>query len=119
MAGSLSKQPSIMFAHPNQLYWGLLAIPLVVFAYWRRGGVPTEPVASFRIWSEVFVQDRFRSTLLRWRREMSLCMQLAILASIVLAAADPIDWPAKPWLIGLAAALAAFEWCLYQRRWTD
>lgn len=108
-----------MFAHPDQLYWGLLAIPLVVSAYWRRDAVRTEPVATFHIWSEVVAPFRFRLAWLRWRREVSLCLQLATVASIVLAAADPVGLPIKPWLIALAVLLAVAEWCLCQRRWTE
>lgn len=81
------------FAHPDQLYWGLLAIPLVILAYAQRAGMRREPVANDRIWVEVLAKDRVRSMWLRWRREVSLVVQLAILASIVLALADPLCQP--------------------------
>jgi len=83
----------MIFAHPDQLYWGLLAIPLVILACARRVGMRREPVATDRIWVEVLAQDRVRSAWLRWRREASLIVHLAILASIVLALADPLREP--------------------------
>jgi hypothetical protein len=78
------------FAHPNQLYWGLLAIPLIILAYTRRAAVRRVPVAADWIWAEVLAQDRVRSAWLRWRRNASLAVQLAILAALVFALADPL-----------------------------
>jgi hypothetical protein len=83
----------MIFAHPDQLYWGLLVIPLVILAYARRAGMRREPVATARIWAEALAQDRVRSAWLRWRHEASLIVQSAILASIVLALADPLRQP--------------------------
>jgi hypothetical protein len=81
------------FAHPNQLYWGLLAIPLVILAYTRRAALRRAPVAADWIWAEILGQDRVRSAWLRWRRNASLVVQLVILAALVFALADPLGQP--------------------------
>lgn len=85
----------MIFAHPVQLCWGLLAIVLVVFTYARRAVPRREPVAAGGIWAEVLAQDRVRSAWLRWRREASLIVELAILALIVLALAEPLRAPPR------------------------
>ncbi len=83
------------FAHPVQLYWGLLAIPLVILACVRRAGVRREPVATEMIWEEALAEERVRPAWLRWRRTASLAVQLLVLLLIVLALAEPLNCPPR------------------------
>jgi hypothetical protein len=76
------------FLHPLALFGALLAIPIVLL-YLRRSQQCPESVATAMLWQQAIKEDRWRNAWSRWRRGISLALQLTILASIVLAAAGP------------------------------
>lgn len=82
------------FAHPFAFCWGLLAIPIVIL-YLRRLRLPQEQIATGMIWQQVLAEQRGRSAWRRWRRPVSLAVQLAMLALLVLALAEPQIPPPK------------------------
>lgn len=71
----------------EQLAWGLLALPIIALYYWtfRR---QREDVATFSLWSKALAR---RSPWSKWRRLVSLAVQLSVLALLVLALAE-LDW---------------------------
>jgi len=82
------------FAHPFAFCWGLLAIPIVIL-YLRRLRLPQEQIATGMIWQQVLAEQRGRSAWRRWRRGVSLAVQLAMLALLVFALAEPQIPPPK------------------------
>jgi len=82
------------FANPLALFWGLLAVP-IVWLYLLRIRVRREPVATDMLWQQVFAERPSygwcpaRSAWQRWRRPVSLAVQLTVLGLIVVALADP------------------------------
>lgn len=76
------------FANALALLWVLLAVPIVVFYLWRVG-LPQEPVATDMLWQRALAEQRGRSAWQRWRWPASLAVQLALLALMVAALADP------------------------------
>ena len=82
------------FANPLALLWGLSAVP-VVLLYLRRSRLRCEPVATDMLWQQVFAERPShgwcpaRSAWQRWRRGVSLAVQLIVLGLIVVALADP------------------------------
>ena len=82
------------FANPLALLWGLSAVP-VVLLYLRRSRLRCEPVATDMLWQQVFAERPShgwcpaRSAWQRWRRGVSLAVQLSVLGLIVVALADP------------------------------
>jgi hypothetical protein len=82
------------FAHPFAFCWGLLAIPIAIL-YLRRLRLPQEQIATGMIWQQVLAEQRGRSAWRRWRRPVSLAVQLAMLALLVLALAEPQIPPPK------------------------
>jgi len=75
--------------NPSGLAWVLLAVPIVVLHLVRvrprRRSVP----AGF-LWDRVFSTDRPRAAWWPWRGPVSLFVELAILALVVLALAEPL-----------------------------
>ncbi len=104
----------MIFINPIALTWGLLAVVLVAFYLWNIRPA-RQPVSTDFFWRQVLGRSRLRSAWRPWRRPVSLAIQLAILLLIVLALAEPPIWQ---YLGGAALALAAVEWCLFQRRST-
>jgi hypothetical protein len=83
------------FAAPMMLWWGLLAIPVVVF-YVLKVRVRRVPVSTLMFWEKVYEEKAPRSLWERLRHLSSLLLQLALLALLVIALADPVfDWEAK------------------------
>jgi len=74
-------------ANPLALLWGLLAVPIVLL-YRRRLRLRREAVATGMIWERVFAEDQARRSWQRWRRRVSLAVQLTVLAVVVLALID-------------------------------
>jgi len=82
------------FAHPFAFCWGLLAIPIAML-YLRRRRLPREQTATGMIWQQVLAEQRARSAWQRWRRGVSLAVQLAMLTLLVFALAEPQIPPPK------------------------
>ena len=72
-------------AHPDQLLWGLLAIPIVL-AYFATLSRRRQELASIGFWQQTLAR---RTPWTRWRRGVSLAVQLGVLALLVLALAEP------------------------------
>jgi hypothetical protein len=106
---------TIDLTNPTALWLALLAVPIVLFYL-----VSTRPrrqlVATGFLWARAVQVQRVRSWWRPWRQPVSLVVQLAVLALVVVAAAGPA-WDTA-WLLAPALALVAIEWCLFQRRWT-
>ncbi|MFH1924089.1 MAG: BatA domain-containing protein [Planctomycetota bacterium] len=81
--------------NPIALIWALLAVPIVVLYAWRarprRHSVPT----GF-LWEQVFSRARGRSTWWPLRHLVSLGVQLAVLALLIAALAEPEAHPPEP-----------------------
>lgn len=83
------------FAAPLMLWWGLLAIPVVIF-YVLKVRVRRVPVSTLMFWEKVYEEKAPRSLWEHLRHLSSLLLQLALLALLVIALADPVfDWEAK------------------------
>ncbi|MGC1273228.1 MAG: BatA and WFA domain-containing protein [Planctomycetaceae bacterium] len=83
------------FAAPMMLWWALLAIPIVIF-YVLKVRVRRVPVSTLMFWEKVYEEKAPRSLWERLRHLSSLLLQLALLALLVIALADPVfDWEAK------------------------
>ncbi len=80
------------FANPTALIWGLLAVP-IIGAYFRRGRIRRETTATGMFWRRVLAEQASRSAWERWRRPVSLAVQLIVLTLIVVAMAEPIGSP--------------------------
>jgi hypothetical protein len=74
----------ITFFYPQALYALLLAVPIMLL-YSRKASRPRHVVATSMLWRQVLPLDNRKD----WRGPMSLAVQLAILALLVLALADP------------------------------
>ena len=70
--------------HPEQLVWGLLAIPLILLAVWQRS--QQHAVSSNHIWDAVLAE---RTWFERARRPLALALSVASVELLVFAAADP------------------------------
>ncbi len=103
------------FLNPLALVCGLLALPLAAI-YLRKLRWRRRPVATSMFWDRVFAEDGLRLRWLRRRNAVSLLVQLAILALLVLALAEP---PRRELFAAGALAIAAAEWALYHRRWLN
>jgi hypothetical protein len=82
--------------HPNALILASLAVP-VVLLYLRRDRPRRRSVATGFLWEQVLGPSQGRSAWWRCRRWVSLGVQLAVLAMLVLAVAEPrVRPPASP-----------------------
>ncbi len=79
------------FTTPAALLWALLAIPIIVF-YILKIRLRRIPVSTIMFWEQVFEEKQARSIWQKLRHLLSLLMQLALLALLVLAIADPFFW---------------------------
>ena len=105
----------IPLSNPTALWWAVLAVPIVLL-YLIRTRPRRQLVATGFLWARAVQVQRVRSWWRPWRQPVSLVVQLAVLALVVVAAAGPA-WDTA-WLLAPALALLAIEWCLVQRRWT-
>jgi len=74
--------------NPIALFWGLLAVAIVVF-YFRKIRPPQHRGSVGFLWQRVVGPIRPRSLWQPWRHPVALCVQLVILAAVVLALAEP------------------------------
>ena len=74
---------------PAALLWPRLAIPIVVF-YILKIRLRRVPVSTLMFWQQIFEEKKPRSIWQRLRHLISLLLQLAFLALLVFALADPI-----------------------------
>src|SRR5579884_672831 len=77
------------FANPMGLIWASLAIPIVIF-YILKIRLRRVPVSTLLFWEQIFEEKKPRSLWQRLRHLISLLLQLAFLALLVFALADPI-----------------------------
>ena len=75
--------------HPIALLWASLAVPIVVF-YILKIRMRRVPVSTIMFWREIFEETQPRSIWQKLRHLLSLLIQLAFLALIVFALAEPI-----------------------------
>ncbi|MEZ6124984.1 MAG: BatA and WFA domain-containing protein [Planctomycetaceae bacterium] len=78
----------MFFHHPGALLWAALAIPIAVL-YLFRHRTRRVTVATMMFWDPVFEQQHTALLPQRLRHLVSLLFQLALLALLVLALADP------------------------------
>lgn len=78
----------MVLANPHALFFGLLAIPVVLF-YLAKPPARRHVTATSFLWDEVIPGRGGPSVWWRWRHRLSLVLQLAILGLLVLALADP------------------------------
>ncbi|MBW3598366.1 MAG: BatA and WFA domain-containing protein, partial [Planctomycetes bacterium] len=69
-------------------WWGLAAIPIVVF-YILKIRLRRAPVSTVMFWEQIFEDKRPRAIWQRLRHLLSLLLQLAFLALVVLALVEP------------------------------
>jgi hypothetical protein len=82
------------FAVPTALFWAALAVPIVVL-YILKVRMRRAPVSTTMFWKQVFDEKPPRSIWQTLRHLISLLLQLALLALLVLALADPFfSWQA-------------------------
>ena len=77
------------FVAPTALWWALLAIPIIAL-YILRVRLRRKRVSTTMFWDRVFEEKRTTSLWRRLRHLVSLLLQLAFLALLVLALGDPI-----------------------------
>jgi hypothetical protein len=75
--------------HPASLLLGALAVPIVAF-YILKVRLRRMPVSTLLFWEQIFEEKKPRSLWQRLRHWISLLLQLAFLALLVFALADPI-----------------------------
>ena len=76
------------FDSPGSLLWFGLAVPIVVF-YILKIRLRRQPISTVMFWKQVLDEQNPRSIWQRLRHLVSLLFQLAMLALLVLALADP------------------------------
>ncbi len=76
------------FDSPSSLFWLALAVPIVVF-YILKIRLRRQPVSTVMFWKQVLDEQNPRSIWQRLRHLVSLLLQLAMLAFLALAVADP------------------------------
>jgi hypothetical protein len=77
------------FVNPAALLFAALSIPIIVF-YILKIRLRRVPVSTLMFWRQIFEEKKPRSIWQRLRHLVSLLLQLAFLALLVLALADPI-----------------------------
>lgn len=75
-------------AHPASLIWLALAIPIVIF-YILKIRLRRVPVSTILFWQQIFEEKQPRSIWQHLRHLLSLLLQLAMLALVVFALAQP------------------------------
>ena len=102
------------FLNPLAGLWFLLAIPLVIL-YFLKLRRPQLQVSSLVLWRSVLNDSRVNSPFQRFRRNLLLWLQLALLACLVLAAMHPF-WKGSadqaqylPVLVDTSASMAALD----------
>lgn len=75
-------------AHPSALAWLALAIPIVIF-YILKIRLRRVPVSTILFWQQIFEEKQPRSIWQHLRHLLSLFVQLAMLALLVFALAEP------------------------------
>jgi hypothetical protein len=75
-------------ANPTALLWALLAVPVVIF-YVLKIRLKRVPVSTVIFWRQIFDEKKPRSLWQRLRHLISLLVQLALLALLVAALAEP------------------------------
>jgi hypothetical protein len=75
---------------PEALFWAVLAVPLVAL-YLRGDRVPRHVVSAGPLWQKVLAERTSRARWRRWRRPVSLALQLLVLFALVLALAEPAN----------------------------
>jgi hypothetical protein len=78
----------MQLANPSALLWAALAIPIVIF-YILKIRLRRVPVSTVLFWRQVFEEKKPRSLWQRLRHLLSLLLQLAMLALLVGALAQP------------------------------
>lgn len=95
-------------------WWLLLLIPLLVF-YFLKLKRPTVQISSLALWQSVVNDQRVNSPFQKFRRNILLWLQMAILALLVLAAMKPFARGTakraayQPILIDCSASMAATD----------
>src|SRR5437764_15090572 len=79
-------------ANPTALLWALLAVPVVVF-YVLKIRLKRVPVSTVIFWRQLFDEKKPRSLWQRLRHLVSLLVQLALLALMIVALTEPV----LPW----------------------
>ncbi|HEV3121284.1 MAG TPA: BatA and WFA domain-containing protein, partial [Isosphaeraceae bacterium] len=79
---------SMSFAHPTALSWLALLIPIVIF-YILKIRLRRVPVSTTLFWNQIFEEKRPRSLLELLRYLLSLMVQVALLALLAFALAEP------------------------------
>src|SRR5579871_4591629 len=75
-------------ANPMGLIWASLAIPIVIF-YILKIRLRRVPVSTVLFWRQIFDEKKPRSLWQRLRHLLSLLVQLALLAMLVMALTEP------------------------------
>ena len=75
--------------HPIALAWAALAIPIVIF-YILKIRMRRVPVSTTLFWRQIFEEKQPRSIWQKLRHLLSLLIQLALLALLVMALTEPI-----------------------------
>lgn len=78
----------MQFAVPTALWWGLLAVPIIIL-YILKVRLRRVPVSTSMFWDQVFEEKRPRSIWQQLKHLLSLLVQLLFLALLVGAVADP------------------------------
>jgi hypothetical protein len=98
------------FDRPQGLWLLALALPIVVFHFYR-GRVRRIPVPALLFWEQVLVQEERRTALHRLRHVASLLLSLAALVLLTAAAAAPRLAPPRRWavLLDTSPSMGALE----------
>jgi hypothetical protein len=85
----------MFFESPGSLLWLLLGVPIVIF-YILKIRLRRLPVSTVMFWTQVLEEQNPRSIWQRLRHLVSLLLQLAMLALLAFAVADPyFFWEAR------------------------
>lgn len=79
---------SMNLTTPTALFWGALAIPIVIF-YILKIRMRRIPVSTVMFWEQIFEEKQPRSIWEKLRHLLSLLLQLAFLCLLVTALSDP------------------------------